>query len=551
MSLDEFVDSLIVANMLDLKSMTVISVGSPVALVIAAIYMLFGTGGSTNYALCIGERNTKRAGKYFSVSIIAALVIGVLIATLGNVFLKPLCGLLCADASLLTKLEPYMRVVLFTAPLIIGVQTFSNFLPAAGVPNLATVICIIANVSNIFFDYVLIRFFNSGVEGTAYATLLGYAICIIVLAIMALGKKFSIHVSRPSFKDFKLLKDAVGQGCANAIGQIGYTIKYAFFNAISFSLGGSVGLQSFAVCQQILSIMSIGLTGVVDATTSFMAVLRGQKDTEGTRIVLRSGIFYNTLFATVLVALFEAFPQLLFMMFNVTDKAVIAVATSGIRIFMLLFLVRGIYILYMCHARIIGRKIYSMVISLLDGFAFLLPTALLCTCIFGLDGVWISFPLTSVLILLGMVVYNKIVEKKSNGKLQGFFLLEREENVKKCDMTIGENNEEISLMSRKLTDFCIENGVNTVASVEIGLIAEEMAVYTRLHRKKTGKIDVLTRIFEKEIVVDFRSEGTPFNPLAQSEEDNEANIKILNKIPSDISYDYILGMNSTRFTVAK
>ena len=245
MSLDEFVDSIIVANLLDLKAMTVISVASPIVLVIAAIYMLFGVGGSTLYAVNIGSRNTKAAGKAFSVSLLTALFTVITLCVLGTLFSESFCRFLCADESLYEDLLHYVRILLLTAPFIVGIQTLSGFLPAAGTPNIATLICIIANVTNLIFDYIYIRFFDMGVGGTAYATLTGYGICLVLLVVMLLCRKIKLHVTMPSWKDFRSLREIVLQGGANAIGQLGYTIKFTFYNQFILSLVGTVGLVAF------------------------------------------------------------------------------------------------------------------------------------------------------------------------------------------------------------------------------------------------------------------------------------------------------------------
>ena len=551
MSLDEFVDSIIVANMLGLKAMTVVGVASPIVLVIAATYILFGIGGSTLYAFNIGQRDTKKAGKILAIAFSSAMLVSLLVCFIGLFALEPISAFLCGEESMQADLMNYLRVLFISAPFIIGIQTITAFLPAAGLPNIATLVCLIANATNLTFDYIYIRFFDLGVAGTACATLTGYVFCLIMFIVLILRKKIRLYVTKPHIKDFRNLRGIVGQGGANALGQVGYTIKFTFYNHITLSVGGTVALQVFSVVKQILSIMSIGLAGVADAAGPFMATLKGQKDNKGIRFVLKSSMLISTLISGALVLLFEVFPELLYKMFNVTDPAVISVATTAVRIFLVMFLVRGIYMLFMGYARIIERKTYAMAISLLDGFVLLIPVALLCKELFGLNGIWASFPVNSALLLLGMVLYNTILAKKSDGALEGLFLIPNEDGVKIYDMTITPENETISEMSESLIAFCRENGVKKENAQNIGLIAEEMALYTRLHRKKNENIDILVRIMDDSVTMDFRSEGLPFNPLAKSEEDSEENIALINRVPSEVVYNYILGMNSTKFTVKK
>lgn len=139
LSPDEFVDSILVANLLDLRAMTVVSVASPIVLLIAAVYILFGVGG------------------------------------------------------------------------------------------------------------------------TALATFTGYCLCLVVLIVLFLGKKIRLYAAMPKRKDFRSLKEIAAQGGANAIVQIGYAVKFTFFNQLALHLGGTAALETFAVAKQLISIIGIGL----------------------------------------------------------------------------------------------------------------------------------------------------------------------------------------------------------------------------------------------------------------------------------------------------
>ena len=552
-SLDEFVDSIIVANVLGPDAMTIVNLASPAMLIIAAIYILLGVGGSSVYALSIGQRDSVKAGKIFSVSLVSALLLSLLLLGGGMIFISPLCSLLCgSDASLMEQLVSYIRVLLLSAPLIIGVQVVSLFFPAAGSPGLTTAISITANAINLICDYLYLKVFSLGINGAAWATVTGYSLCLLLLIFVLVRKKVRLYAVLPRLRDFRLIGQIAAQGAANSVGQVGFAVKYAFFNNLALSLGGSIALQVFTVCIQLISIMSIGLEGVVDAVAPFAATLRGQKDYSGIRFVLRWGAVNITVISVALTVLFELFPGLLYRMFNVTDPEVIKLAGVGIRIFLVMFLIRGITILFMIYSRLAGHRLYSVIVSLMDGFALLIPVAAVLSAILGLTGIWLSFPVTAFLLFFGIFVVNRILVSRSRGRLHGFFLLENEpEGVALYDMTISENDENITRLSTELTDFCLAHGTAREKASRIGLIAEEMAVYTRRHRKSGELIDVMARVSAEEVTLEFRGEGTPFDPFAESREDVPENIALIRKLPSKIDYDYILGMNSTRFVLTQ
>ena len=85
----------------------------------------------------------------------------------------------------------------------------------------------------------------------------------------------------------------------------------------------------------------------------------------------------------------------------------------------------------------------------------------------------------------------------------------------------------------------------------MGLLLEEMAVYTRQHRTDKGDIDITLRLTEDEITINFRSIGTPFDPTTGKEGDIPENILMLKNMASRIAYDYIMGMNSTQILIER
>ena len=60
---------------------------------------------------------------------------------------------------------------------------------------------------------------------------------------------------------------------------------------------------------------------------------------------------------------------------------------------------------------------------------------------------------------------------------------------------------------------------------------------------------MLVRIYRGNVEIDFRTLGEVFDPNEDDVSDIAENVQILRSIVSDISNEYILGMNSTRITI--
>ena len=107
LSLNEFVDSMLVANLLGAEAMGIVNLGFPVMLLMATIYTLFGTGGATLYAIFLGERQTVKAGKVLFLSLTAATLCNLIMFAVGKIFPDVFISLLCNEKTLAVNFAPY------------------------------------------------------------------------------------------------------------------------------------------------------------------------------------------------------------------------------------------------------------------------------------------------------------------------------------------------------------------------------------------------------------------------------------------------------------
>ena len=64
-------------------------------------------------------------------------------------------------------------------------------------------------------------------------------------------------------------------------------------------------------------------------------------------------------------------------------------------------------------------------------------------------------------------------------------------------------------------------------------------------------MDVLVRIYDENVEIDFRSLGPSIDVMEEEEKEMEINTRMLRAVVSKIETEYIMGMNATRITIAK
>ena len=549
MSLNEFVDSLIVSNLINSDAMSLITMASPLVTAYGVVYTLLGIGGSSLFAIYSGRHDIKKADSIFSVTLITASIVSLIILLGGILFINPLTNSMCKASEYLPEFIPYIKGLIVSAVVIIPVQVIIYFMPAFGCPGKGTLINITANVINLLMDYVYIGICGMGLEGAAYATLTGYAAGFIIVLFFHFTKKVLLPLSKVAPKEFKILLETCSTGLPSAMNQIGYCIKIAFVNSLAFGLAGMSGVTTFSVCMQAVSMVSILIGGVIDAMIPMSASLYGQRDFAGIRILMKTAMIVQFTANLIALVLFEVFPQFVLNMYNVEGDMVMP-AITGLRIFSISFITRGFILMYMCLFPVIGRKGYAFMISLADGFLGIIPLSLLLTKFHGINGLWEAFALLPALMLAVILIINITISTRSEGKYSRFMLIEKEDtNVPVFDCTIMMSREDICALSGNIESFCEEHDLEPRLTNFTALVSEEMSVYTLENSQdtKVQSIDIILKIFSDYVLMDFRSIGKAYDLSSIPEGKNDfSSMGVLRKAASSVEYNYTLGMNQTR-----
>lgn len=164
------VDGLFVSNFVGKTPFAAVNLVMPFIMVFGGIGFMFGTGGSALVAKTMGEGDKHRANQYFTMMIAATLICGVIISTLGVIFMEPISVFLGADAEMLPDCVLYGRIVLAFNTAYMLQNVFQSFLIAAEKPKLGLWVTVAAGVTNMALDALFMAVFHWGVAGAAIAT---------------------------------------------------------------------------------------------------------------------------------------------------------------------------------------------------------------------------------------------------------------------------------------------------------------------------------------------------------------------------------------------
>ena len=338
--LGNVVDAIIVGNLISEDAVSAINLTRPVVQFMYTLNMLLATGAGILVGVEIGKKNMPRAAYFYTLSMAACLIVGLLITAVGLFCPGTATGLLCSNAHLYQLTFEYLSIMLLGAPAYMVMWALSTMVGVDGSPRLVSIAILIDNAVNLSLDIVFIQFFGWGIAGSSSATIVGH---VVGIAIMFWHFRYKDNHLQLLFRDVELkLKNAfsqiISQGAPLAIASVCLTLL--LYNANSIVLGtlGRTGIFAFAVCMNLLQIYNLFLAGVCRTIQSLGAIQVGKGDNEAFGLVLRKSFSFITVAMILICVVVWVDPNVVSRLFGASNPDILAESNHALRIFSLSFI---------------------------------------------------------------------------------------------------------------------------------------------------------------------------------------------------------------------
>ena len=181
--------------------------------ILQAFGFMFGHGAGSYVSRLLGRKETKKASTYASTSFFSAILCGLIIMTVGLIFLAPLMRLLGSTETILPHAMGYGRWILIAAPAMTASCVLNNLLRYEGKAALAMIGLSTGGLLNILLDPLFIFTLDLGTEGAGMATALSQYISFFILLSVFLLKKSQCSISvRCIAKHFSVYRKIIVTG---------------------------------------------------------------------------------------------------------------------------------------------------------------------------------------------------------------------------------------------------------------------------------------------------------------------------------------------------
>lgn len=164
------VDGFFVSNFVGKTPFAAVNFIMPFLMILGCVGFMFGTGGSALISMTMGQRDGEKANRIFSLLIYISAAVGILLAVLGILFIRPVAAALGAEGEMLENSVIYGRIILAALPAYLLQMEFQSFFVTAEKPHLGLTVTVASGVTNMVLDGLLVAVFRLGLVGAALAT---------------------------------------------------------------------------------------------------------------------------------------------------------------------------------------------------------------------------------------------------------------------------------------------------------------------------------------------------------------------------------------------
>ena len=179
----------------------------------------------------LGARDIEEATKYSSTGFFLSFVLGLVMAVLSLVFMKPLLYLLGSTETIAPYAGTYIFYILLSAPFFTSSLTMNNLFRYEGKAKFGTIGLMIGAVINIFGDIILMFGLKLGIAGAGISTAVSQIISFSILLSMFLRRKTQTRISiKYVARDWKTVWDIIATGFPSLLRQALNSIAAVLLN---------------------------------------------------------------------------------------------------------------------------------------------------------------------------------------------------------------------------------------------------------------------------------------------------------------------------------
>lgn len=405
------VDGLFVSNFAGKTAFAAVNLIMPVLMVLGTVGFMFGAGGSAIVSKTLGEGNTEKANKYFSMLVYATIIGGIILTIAGFIFLRPMAVLLGAEGDMLEGCVLYGRIIIAALTAFMLQNVFQSFLITAEKPHFGLIITVMAGCTNMVLDFLFVGVFKWGIAGAAAATGLSQCVGGIIPLVYFLGKNNStLRLTKTGF-DKKVIIKACTNGSSELMTNISMSLVNILYNFQLMKFAGEDGLAAYGVIMYAGFIFAAAFIGYSIGCAPVIGYNFGAKNHMELKNLFKKSMIIISVTGVAMLLFGEIMAHPLAKIFVGYDAELLSLTSRGFKIYSVAYLIWGYNIFGSAFFTALNNGLVSAIISFLRTLVFQIIAVLILPMILGIDGIWMAI-IAAELMSLAVTIAFLINKKK-------------------------------------------------------------------------------------------------------------------------------------------
>ena len=404
-----------IGQMLGTHALAAVSGMFPVLFFFIALVIGLGAGASVLIGQAWGAGETSMVKQITGATLTLGALVGLIAAVLGSVFARPAMQALGTPADVLDEAVGYAQVMMLILPLLMVFILFTQLLRGVSDTLSPLLALMVSTAVGLLLTPALIKGWVGlapmGIQSAALAGLVGNLLAMLFLGYRLRHKNSVMAPDRELWAALRLNREILGKvlriGLPTGVQMVVLSLSELVILALVNS-HGSQATAAYGAVTQIVNYVQFPALSIAITASILGAQAIGAGRNERIGPILRTGMLINLCLTGALIVLGYVLSDWLLGLF-ITDVDARIRAEHLLHIMLWSILVFGFQAVIGGIMRSSGVVLVPMGITIFCVLCIELPVAYALNAHFGLEGVWMAFPVTYLAMLGLQTAYYRLV----------------------------------------------------------------------------------------------------------------------------------------------
>ena len=404
------VDGLFISNFVGTTAFAAVTLIFPYLMIPSATVFMISSGGSALVSKTMGEGDKERANKLFTMLIRLVVYLGILLTVVCLIWLEPVAKMLGAEGEMLDYCIIYGKIMLYGTVPYMGQFAFQPFFAASEKPRFGMWVTVMAGITNMIGDAILVGWLKFGVNGAAFASVSSQIVGFIIPLIYYRRKNSSkLRLTTPVW-DLRAILKTFSNGSSEMVTNMSLAIVSMLYNIQLMKIVGENGVAAYGVIMYAATIFVYIVIGYAVGFTPIVGYHYGANNLDELHNLLVKSTIMMALLGIILTGTAELLSEQVAGIFVGFDQSLMQLTTRAMRIYCIAYLILPFNILSSAYFTGLNNGLVSATISFTRTFVMQIAAIMVLPMMFGLDGIWfatVTAEYLSLIVSLGAFVINK------------------------------------------------------------------------------------------------------------------------------------------------